>query len=222
MLKIGSTLKFGLTKNDSIAYLYTKPPWAKGKEKPHELPRSYGNRIMTITDIEKKCFKENCFVAVHLKSDTLDEAVFYIEDAIEDKNKNSGLTIPDFEKYNTCPVKIDKFSIGHNSIGSPIVYVKFTNVGLNKIVGIKFHVYCYDSFGEDVKIGSDEYYEGLYQVPLNPQSTRNTEWTLYLYDRATKFSVGIEQVQYEYDFVQKPWKNLDHILEHELPNDFYD
>lgn len=93
---------------------------------------------------------------------------------------------------------LTKMKVGHNSIGSPEVYVAVKNVGSSdNIIAFTFATRCYDAYGNLLKAhgfgDTTEYWiwqEGILK-PKKSTSASNWRWTLYGFDTAYRIDVWL-------------------------------
>lgn len=87
------------------------------------------------------------------------------------------------------PVKIIKYKLMENEIGTPVIVLTYKNDSNKTIDALTFSVDCYDNFNEPVnKISGGNTYTGIAQEILKPGKRTVDSWTLYLFDNATKVS----------------------------------
>ncbi|MBR5884091.1 MAG: Ig-like domain-containing protein [Bacteroidaceae bacterium] len=93
---------------------------------------------------------------------------------------------------------LEKVRVGHNSIGSPEVYVKVRNTGKkNNIVAFTFATKCYDAYGNLLKahgFGDTEKSWIWQEGSIRPEKTNTDDnwcWTLYGFDTAYRIDVWL-------------------------------
>ncbi|MBP3656613.1 MAG: Ig-like domain-containing protein [Clostridia bacterium] len=94
-------------------------------------------------------------------------------------------------------VTLEGVSVGHNSIGSPEVYVKVHNGGSSDVIAFTFATKCYDAYGNLLKahgFGDTEkswiWQEGRIK-PGKTYSDNSWCWTLYGFDTAYRIDVWL-------------------------------
>ena len=93
---------------------------------------------------------------------------------------------------------LEDVKVGHNSIGSPEVYVKVRNTGTkNNIVAFTFATKCYDAYGNLLKAHGfgDTQESWIWQEGSIKPGKTNTDdnwcWTLYGFDTAYRIDVWL-------------------------------
>jgi len=93
---------------------------------------------------------------------------------------------------------LENVRVGHNSIGSPEVYVKVRNTGeKNNIVAFTFATKCYDAYGNLLKahgFGDTEEAWIWQEGSIKPGKTNTDDnwcWTLYGFDTAYRIEVWL-------------------------------
>ena len=99
-------------------------------------------------------------------------------------------------KVDPAPISMSKMRLGTNMIGTPEVYVQFTNNSKKTLEAFDFLVRCYNKYGEIVKgYGVYERSQCYYDTNLPSGSTTSSDWrwTLYGFDGVSSFKVAISK-----------------------------
>lgn len=99
-------------------------------------------------------------------------------------------------KVTPAPISVSNMWLGSNIIGSPEVFVQFTNNSSKTLEAFDFLVRCYNKYGEIVMgYGMYEYCECYYDTDLSSGSSTPSDWRwpLYGFDEAVSFNVAISK-----------------------------
>lgn len=95
------------------------------------------------------------------------------------------------------PLPIVTIGIGRNAINIPVIVIGFQNNTDKEIVGVKFTIECFDSFGNPVTWpGQDNRHHGIYQQSIAPGEKVRVEATLNLRQNTTKANCWIRSVAF--------------------------
>lgn len=95
------------------------------------------------------------------------------------------------------PLPIVTIGIGRNAINIPVIVIGFQNNTEKEIVGVKFTIECFDSFGTPVTWpGQDNRHHGIYQQSIAPGEKVRVEATLNLRQNTTKANCWIRSVAF--------------------------
>lgn len=104
----------------------------------------------------------------------------------------SGCTSSPFVKEG--PLEFAELTLGKNSIGVPMIYVKVTNISARPVKAFTVKAKAWNAYGSALKaFGFGDYvYSGIYQTTIEPGETRTARWTLNGYDTAYKIEVTLD------------------------------
>lgn len=101
-----------------------------------------------------------------------------------------------YQGQESCPLKIVKYWLTHNTINTPEANITYKNTSTKVVDGIKVGVACYNNFDEPVNSGYSNVFGGIDQDKLRPGRQKTATWTMNLYDNTTKIKPFIREVHF--------------------------
>ena len=132
-------------------------------------------------------------------------AYYRIQAVNEDRksvySKTVTASVPPYYTEPSCPLELKSVSVGHNSIGTPEVYVNVKNNSKKESIdAFTFQTTCYNAYGTPLKAhgfgDTTEYWiwqEGVIK-PKKSWSSNNWRWTLYGFEEAYTIEVTLVDV----------------------------
>ena len=94
------------------------------------------------------------------------------------------------------PITFKKAWLTTNSINNPEARITFKNTSTKIIDAIKISIICFDNFNKPTSSNGDIEFHAINQKTINPNTTIDDKWTLYMHENTTKFTAILKEIHF--------------------------